>query len=239
VGPQLKSRVLRRGRASSLCPPPARPPGAAPPPNPAAPPCPRLHPHAAGGCAAAAILAPRAAGSSQPAEVHSHVASTCDPAAFPPSPLPHSIVEIDPEARWRPKVPPSFMGLSWEWTNLTDCLTQPRLPEMLNYLTSFGGGPLLIRIGGSSTDDWTYTQRAEVYQAMTAIHQATGARFLLGVNLAAANPSLSLQQMQAAQAQMPPEAIVTYEIGNEVRGFGGGSEQRPRLRGAVAVARGP
>jgi hypothetical protein len=185
---------------------------------------------------ATAILVPRSMqGGSSGGAATSHYASSCDPASLQQSSwLPHTIAAIDPLARTYPKIPQSFMGLSWEWTNLTDCLIQPRLPEMLNYLTSFGGGPLLIRIGGSSTDDANFTQPAEVFQAMTKIHYATGARFMLGLNLMAADPSLSLAQMQAAQAQMPAEAIVTFEIGNEVS-CGGTSTARAEAGGRASA----
>jgi hypothetical protein len=42
-------------------------------------------------------------------------------------------------------------------------------------------------------------------------------KFIIGLNLEKGNKNLTKAQMDAAVANLPPAAIVTFEIGNEVR----------------------
>lgn len=89
------------------------------------------------------------------------------PAAAPPPPTPpasaraapsqapattSATASIDVDSRDLPVIPQSFMGLSHEWPYVEEMATQPKYMDMLNYLTSFGSGPLSIRVGGGSTD---------------------------------------------------------------------------------------
>lgn len=61
-----------------------------------------------------------------------------------------------------PKIPKSFLGLSHEWPYVEEMSTQPKYMDMLNYLSSFGGGPINIRIGGGSTDKQEFVPAPKV-----------------------------------------------------------------------------
>lgn len=112
-------------------------------------------------------------------------------------------------------VPQSFMGISHEWPHVEEMADQPKYADMLKYLSSFGGGPLSIRIGGGSTDMLSTVPGPEVWSSLKRLHEATGAKFIIGVNLEDGDPELAAKQMAAAKAALPAAAIESFEIGNE------------------------
>jgi hypothetical protein len=112
-------------------------------------------------------------------------------------------------------IPKSFLGLSHEWPHVEEMSTQPRYMDLVNYLTSFGGGPINVRVGGGSTDIQDFVPSSEVWDSLAALHKGTGAQFILGVNLEEGDTGLAVKQMQAAQAKLPAAAIQHFEIGNE------------------------
>lgn len=132
----------------------------------------------------------------------------------PSASLEHSVsVNID-----RPllRIPQSFLGISHEWTHV-DALNSLGYKDMLRMLTSYGSGPISIRIGGASTDHHAYVFPRSVYDALRAVHEETGARYILSVNFEANNVTLSSAQLAIARATLPGTAIESVEIGNEVR----------------------
>jgi hypothetical protein len=93
----------------------------------------------------------------------------------------------------------------------------PAYTDLLNKLSSFGGGPIVVRVGGGSTDHQTIVPPAYVWDSLNRLHAATGARFILGVNLESGDAALARRQMEAAEARLAPGSILAFEIGNEVR----------------------
>jgi hypothetical protein len=83
---------------------------------------------------------------------------------------------IDPDSRDQPVIPPSFLGLSHEWPYVEEMSTQPKYMEMMNYLTSFGTGPLSVRVGGGSTDIQDFVPPDAVWDSLAALTKGTGAR---------------------------------------------------------------
>lgn len=114
------------------------------------------------------------------------------------------------------QIPQSFLGLSHEWTHVEELNNIPGYKDILNMLTAHGSGPMVIRVGGGSTDKQTQVAPQYVYEALRQVHQDTGAHFILGLNFEKGDIELAKQQFAAAHAIMPPESIITFEIGNEV-----------------------
>jgi len=108
------------------------------------------------------------------------------------------------------------MGISHEWPYVEEMSTQPRYMDVVKYLTSFGSGPLNVRVGGGSTDIQNFVPPPNVWDSLAKFSKETGAKFIIGLNLEEGDPALALKQMQAAQAKMPAGSIANFEIGNEV-----------------------
>jgi hypothetical protein len=132
-----------------------------------------------------------------------------------PPPTATSTATVNP-ARPLLQIPQSFLGLSHEWTHVEDLDSTPGYKRALKLLSSYGSGPLVIRVGGGSTDKITRVLPQAVYAALARLHQATGARFILGVNGEQADVALARKQLAAAQETLPESAVLTYELGNEV-----------------------
>ncbi|GBF91995.1 hypothetical protein Rsub_04719 [Raphidocelis subcapitata] len=126
---------------------------------------------------------------------------------------------IDPDSRDQPVIPPSFLGISHEWPYAEEMSTQPKYMEMMNYLSSFGSGPINVRVGGGSTDIQDFVPPDAVWDSLAALNKGTGAKFIIGLNLEEMNPDLALRQMKAAQAKLPAGSIQYFEIGNEPNFF--------------------
>ena len=118
------------------------------------------------------------------------------------------------------EIPANFMGLSHEWGDSRWFLGSSRVGENRIYrqlianLTAYGSGPLVLRIGGNSTDS-TKEPTPEFIQPFADLARSTGAHFLLGVNLGVGNPQLAARQTEVYLAQMPPGSVDAIEIGNE------------------------
>jgi hypothetical protein len=114
-------------------------------------------------------------------------------------------------------IPKSFMGMSHEWPHIEEIYNIPEYKEVIRLLNSFGGGPHIMRVGGGSTDLLTTVPGNEVWGPLTALYRETGTRYILGLNFEKGDLSLARRQMQAAIRGLPADAIVSFEIGNEVR----------------------
>ena len=117
-------------------------------------------------------------------------------------------------------VPPTFMGLSIGSNSYQAILgipatgTNPIYRKLLGNLTAYGGGPLVMRIGGSSTDSQGIPTVTDV-SSLAQLATDTGAKFILGVSLAPDVVSTAVQQAQVFTANMPSGSILAAEIGNE------------------------
>jgi PKD repeat protein len=113
----------------------------------------------------------------------------------------------------------SFLGFSHEWSGPPVLMglpgnTNPIYRQLVKNLTAFGGGPLLIRIGGNSTDK-TAAPTTGVVAPMAQLYTDLGAKFTLGVNLGSDDVTLAAQQAQYYLANMPTGSLEAIEIGNE------------------------
>jgi hypothetical protein len=109
------------------------------------------------------------------------------------------------------------MGISHEWNHVEAMNTAPGYKEALKLLSSYGTGPFIIRVGGGSTDNTKELLPYGTYTALRQVYRETGARFILGLNFADADLRLTQAQVLRAQRNLPENALVSFELGNEVR----------------------
>jgi hypothetical protein len=117
-------------------------------------------------------------------------------------------------------IPANFLGLSHEWydaqSNMGSSLTGVNniYRQLLANLTTYGSGPINLRIGGNSTDT-SVEPTSTTVQPFAELATAMGNEFELGVNLGAANVNLAMDQTNNFVANMPTGSINAIEIGNE------------------------
>jgi len=61
------------------------------------------------------------------------------------------------------------MGISHEWTYIEELNNIPGYKDILKMLASYGSGPLIIRVGGGSTDRMNWVQPDYVYDALKQV----------------------------------------------------------------------
>jgi len=117
-------------------------------------------------------------------------------------------------------IPTSFLGFSHEWGVAETLMGDQANGVNSGYRTLVGtlagkmGGPLVLRIGGGSTDTSGNATAATV-QPFVELAQAENVRFILGVNLGSNNIQLAEQQANLFVASVPSSALSAIEIGNE------------------------
>ena len=136
-------------------------------------------------------------------------------------------------------LPAGFLGLSLEYTAL-DAYTgadagslDPVFVQLLRNLAPAPGQPLVLRIGGDSTDAtwWPVpgmTPPAGVRYSLTpawlasarALASTVPAKLILGINLAAGRPRLSSAEASALLRGIGPSYIDAFELGNEPDVYG-------------------
>lgn len=143
------------------------------------------------------------------------------------------------QAPYSAPLPPQFLGVSLEYTAL-DAYTganpsalDPVFVQLLRNLAADTGQPLLLRIGGNSTDStwWPVagvTPPAGVRYALTpawlaaarALAAAVPAKLILGINLAADQRRLSAAEAAALVQGIGPGSVAALELGNEPDVYG-------------------
>jgi hypothetical protein len=117
-------------------------------------------------------------------------------------------------------IPATFMGLSHEWgvaqTLMGDSTAGVNqiYRQLLQNLLAYGSGPILVRIGGDSTDE-TGEPTATTVQPFGELAKAMPVRFTLGVNLGTDDVNLAVDQARAYVSQIPAGSLDAIEIGNE------------------------
>jgi hypothetical protein len=116
-----------------------------------------------------------------------------------------------------------FLGFSHEWgvaeTLMGDKATgvNTSYRTLVSTLAKKMGGPLVLRIGGGSTDSSGPATAATV-EPFIEMAQATNVKFILGVNLGSNNLQLAQQQAEVF-SKLPSNALAALEIGNEPDGY--------------------
>ena len=123
--------------------------------------------------------------------------------------------DVEADRRDLPAVPASFLGISHEWPYIEELSQIPSYLDVLKRLASHGGGPLIVRIGGGSTDHQRSVPGDGVWDSLNRLADATGVKFIVGLNFEAGDADLARRQLRAAEAKLRPGSILTFEIGNE------------------------
>lgn len=132
-----------------------------------------------------------------------------------------------------PPVARSFVGFSIEYSWIDQLTTQDHdrqqaFINLLNDITTLDG-PVIIRIGGNSQDEAAYNIKQyktrpkyvhinlsdQTFDQLKQLAQATGCKYILGLNLRAHRPDLAEQLVKNANRVVGAEHIIGYEIGNE------------------------
>jgi hypothetical protein len=119
-------------------------------------------------------------------------------------------------------ISPRFMGFSHEfgWSIPQQLMgvpgqgTNPIYRQLANNLLAYGAGPLIIRMGGNSTDK-SGEPTSQTVAPMAQVAKDINAKFTLGVNLGSDNAQLAVDQAKNYTANMPPGSLDAIEIGNE------------------------
>jgi len=117
-------------------------------------------------------------------------------------------------------IPATFMGLSHEWGNSQEFIGDSAVGintiyrQLVSNLTAYDSGPIILRIGGNSTDTRGEPSAATV-RPFAELARALGVHFYLGVNLRSGNVNLAMDQARAYLSQMPQGSVDAIEIGNE------------------------
>lgn len=71
-------------------------------------------------------------------------------------------------------IPESFLGISHEWDNIEELATTSEYVTLLKDLSAYGTGPLILRVGGSSSDKQTAVSSQTVWDAFKKMNADTG-----------------------------------------------------------------
>ena len=125
-------------------------------------------------------------------------------------------------------VPASFLGVSFEsWGLPLFERHGALLARTLSLLRAPGGAPLIVRVGGNSTDrtfwdptgrrlaPWAFGLTPRYFRQIAELVRRTGARILFDLNLATATATASVQVAAAAEGLLPHGSIMGFEVGNE------------------------
>lgn len=130
-------------------------------------------------------------------------------------------------------MPRAFIGLSLEYNSLlrlagTDPLhVNPVFVRLLRAIAPIGGGRLVLRIGGNTTDDawWprgAQTSALEKYAltptwaaVASSLIRQSHASMILGLNMAVDRPSIASLEARQLIARLPAGSVSALELGNE------------------------
>jgi hypothetical protein len=138
-----------------------------------------------------------------------------------------------------PARPAGFLGLSFEYsaleayTGANPTAPDPVFVQLLRNLAPGPGQPVVLRIGGNSTDTtwWPVKRMARprgVRYALTptwlaavrALTSAVPTQLIMGVNLAAGSPRVAGAEAQAFLSGIGPSYVTDFEVGNEPDVYG-------------------
>jgi hypothetical protein len=169
-----------------------------------------------------------------------------NPALAPPT-VPAQVT-IGPGATAR-RVPDSFLGVSTEYGALA--LFERHgvlLDRVLSLLRVRGGGPLSLRVGGTSADGtfydpsrqrlprWAYALTPTWLAQTGVLVRRVGARLILDLNLATDTPPVAARLAGAADRLLPPGSIMGFEVGNEPDNYDHAGWLAAIARGGLAAA---
>ena len=119
-------------------------------------------------------------------------------------------------------IPPGFLGLSHEWGVAQDLAGTASKGKNLQYrqllrnLLQYAAAPMVIRIGGNTTDTTT-ALRASDLDSLNDLNSDLSSQliFTLGINMGADNPTIATTEIKAISAAIPASSLLGLELGNE------------------------
>jgi hypothetical protein len=159
------------------------------------------------------------------------VASAVASPPIGPSAAPPAVVTVGAVGQGRP-IPAGFVGLSLEYrTILSYAGADPQAinPVFVRLIGNLNRGQApVLRIGGDSTD-WTWWPIAKLSRppgvtynitplwlaVARALAQATGVRYILGINLEANQPVVEADEAHALISGIGRQYVAALELGNE------------------------
>ncbi len=79
---------------------------------------------------------------------------------------------LEKAARLR-TIPQSFLGFSHEWLNVSECGDRG-FKQLITQLGAYGSGPLVLRVGGSSTDLRDRLPSNDTYPSLASLYNELG-----------------------------------------------------------------
>lgn len=140
-----------------------------------------------------------------------------------PPPTFSASITIDPNTNYG-TIPQSFMGISHEWPYVEELAARPEYIDLVKKMGSFGNGPPVIRIGGGSTDKLTSVPDAKVWTALNKLYRDANVRYIVGLPFEKMNTALAKAMYDRARKELPSDAILSFEVGNEPNFYGGGNQ---------------
>ena len=119
-------------------------------------------------------------------------------------------------------IPPGFLGLSHEWGVAQDLAGTASKGKNLQYrqllrnLLQYTAAPMVIRIGGNSTDTTTALPASDL-DSLNDLNSDLDSQFIftLGINMGADNPTIATAEIKAISAAIPASSLLGLELGNE------------------------
>jgi len=124
-------------------------------------------------------------------------------------------------------IPQGFLGFSREWRHFVtpdegpDAAVHPAYLRLIEQLSRFNKQGVCFRIGGNSADGMGVSPEPARWQQLRVIYQATRMPLIINLNLAREDVELDKAMILDAQRFLPPEAILSFELGNEPDGWAG------------------
>jgi hypothetical protein len=136
--------------------------------------------------------------------------------------VPPNVVNVSIGTTPGQAVPASFMGLSHEWGVAQDLAGTASKGKNLQYrqllqnLLQYTTAPMVIRIGGDSTDT-TVALRASDLESLNDLSSDLDSRLKLslGINMGADDPTIATTEIKAISAAIPASSLLGLELGNE------------------------
>jgi hypothetical protein len=145
------------------------------------------------------------------------------------TPSSHAVISLAPLAAERQAVvvPQSFLGFSQEWPWVASMTLSDQCTAILRHLHN-DNGPLILRVGGATYDAHydrvmhgtdSMDRRArdgveKMMDALEALHDRLGMKFIITLSLATRDLSLIKRQAEECRGRLG-DSIIAFELGNE------------------------
>lgn len=131
-------------------------------------------------------------------------------------------------------IPRTFLGFSHDWGQYEAMMgtpangVNPIYRQLIANLFEYGGGPVVMRIGGNSTDllEADGEPNPKEISAYSQFSKDANAQFYLSVNLGSNDTGLPARQARYFIDNMPTSSLKAIEIGNEPDLYAS-NDQRP------------